>query len=56
MGCYCCEIFCINFNDGLVGIFFFCIKIYCNYFFGDNGVGFGGGLYGDFNYIVDICC
>lgn len=55
MGCYCCEIFCINFNDGLVGIFFFRIKIYRNYFFGDNGVGFGGGLYGDFNYIADIC-
>ncbi|MDY6163391.1 MAG: ferredoxin-like protein, partial [Escherichia coli] len=26
-----------------------------NYFFGDNGVGSGGGLYGDLNYTADTC-
>ena len=46
-GCHRCEISCTNFNDGSVGTFFSRIKIHRNYFFGDNGVGSGGGLYGD---------
>lgn len=49
-GCHRCEISCTNFNDGSVGTFFSRIKIHRNYFFGDNGVGSGGGLYGDLNY------
>ncbi|MCC7887294.1 ferredoxin-like protein, partial [Escherichia coli] len=44
-GCHRCEISCTNFNDGSVGTFFSRIKIHRNYFFGDNGVGSGGGLY-----------
>ena len=48
-GCHRCEISCTNFNDGSVGTFFSRIKIHRNYFFGDNGVGSGGGLYGDLN-------
>ena len=43
-GCHRCEISCTNFNDGSVGTFFSRIKIHRNYFFGDNGVGSGGGL------------
>ncbi|MDF9051694.1 ferredoxin-like protein, partial [Escherichia coli] len=31
------------------------LKIHRNYFFGDNGVGSGGGLYGDLNYTADTC-
>lgn len=54
-GCHRCEISCTNFNDGSVGTFFSRIKIHRNYFFGDNGVGSGGGLYGDLNYTADTC-
>jgi len=43
-GCHRCEISCTNYNDGAVGTFFSRIKIHRNYFFGDDGVGSGGGL------------
>ena len=54
-GCHRCEISCTNFNDGSVGTFFSRIKIHRNYFFGDNGVGSGGGLNGDLHYNADTC-
>jgi Fe-S-cluster-containing dehydrogenase component len=54
-GCHRCEISCTNYNDGAVGTFFSRIKIHRNYFFGDDGVGSGGGLYGDLNYTADTC-
>ena len=54
-GCHRCEISCTNYNDGAVGTFFSRIKIHRNFFFGDDGVGSGGGLYGDLNYTADTC-
>ena len=54
-GCARCEIACTTFNDGYVGSFFSRVKIYRHYFFGDGGVGSGGGLYGDLNYTTDTC-
>ena len=53
-GCHRCEISCTNFNDGSVGTFFSRIKIHRNYFFGDNGVGSGGGLYGDLGHLPSM--
>ena len=54
-GCHRCEISCTNYNDGAVGTFFSRIKIHRHFFFGDKGIGSGGGLYGDLNYTPDTC-
>ena len=54
-GCHRCETACTTYNDGSVGTFFSRIKIHRHYFFGDKGIGFGGGLYGDLNFTTDTC-
>ncbi|GKX50098.1 ferredoxin-like protein [Budvicia aquatica] len=54
-GCHRCETSCTTFNDGSVGTFFSRIKIHRNYYFGDDGIGSGGGLYGDLNFTPDTC-
>lgn len=54
-GCARCEIACTTYNDGIVGSFFSRVKIYPQYFWGDQGVGSGGGLYGDLNYTANTC-
>ncbi|AKH89623.1 ferredoxin-like protein [Edwardsiella tarda] len=54
-GCQRCELACTLFNDGSVGSFFSRIKVQRNYFFGNAGIGSGGGLYGDLSYHADTC-
>ncbi|MDR3439110.1 ferredoxin-like protein [Telmatospirillum sp.] len=54
-GCHRCETACTTFNYGSVGSFFSRVKIHRHYFYGDEGAGSGGGLYGDLNYTADTC-
>lgn len=54
-GCHRCETACTTFNNGSVGSFFSRVKIHRHYFYGDGGVGSGGGLFGDLNYTADTC-
>lgn len=54
-GCHRCETACTNVNDGSVGSFFSRVKIHRHFYYGDGGIGSGGGLYGDLNFTTDTC-
>jgi len=54
-GCHRCETACTTINDGRVGSFFSRVKIHRHYFYGDDGPGSGGGLFGNLNYTTDTC-
>lgn len=54
-GCGRCEIACTTHNEGMVGSHYAAIKIYRHLFFGDNGIGSGGGLYGNQSYTTETC-
>ena len=54
-GCHRCETACTTWNDGSVGSFFSRTKIHRHFYFGDKGIGSGGGLYGDLNFTTDTC-
>ncbi|PWC11735.1 hypothetical protein B4923_12975 [Brenneria roseae subsp. americana] len=54
-GCHRCETACTTYNDGSVGSFFSRVKIHRHFYYGDKGIGTGGGLYGDLNFTTDTC-
>lgn len=54
-GCHRCETACTAYNYGSVGSFFSRVKIHRHFYYGDAGIGSGGGLYGDLNFTTDTC-
>jgi Fe-S-cluster-containing dehydrogenase component len=54
-GCHRCETACSTFNYGSVGSFYSRVKIHRHFFYGDEGVGSGGGHYGNLVYATETC-